>query len=79
MRYVLDGAVVVNIVIQNGKDDKTAFGPGSLVEVTAGQATLKWQGKEDMIILMPKYEQPGLLIGAAALLLMVVGTSLVGG
>ena len=80
VRYVLDGTGAVNVVDENGQDEKTAVGPGSLVEVT-GQATLEWQGKEDMIILTPGYEQPGMLIGAAALLLIVtvVGTGLIGG
>ena len=80
VRYVLDGTGAVNVVVQNGKRrqdcGQTWLSGGSVT----GQATLEWQGMEDMIILTPGYEQPGMLIGAAALLLIVtvVGTSLVG-
>ena len=33
VRYVLDGTGAVNVVDENGQDEKTAVGPGSLVEV----------------------------------------------
>lgn len=74
VRYVLDGTGSVSIDGQ-----VNSVGPGSLIEVT-GQATLDWTGKEAMIILTPGYEQTGLLVGVAALLviLTVVGATVLG-
>jgi hypothetical protein len=80
VRYVLDGTGSVTIVDEDDDGGKTsAVRSGSLVEVT-GLATVRWTVDDDMIILTPGYEELGLFVGAAALLLLVTvgGTVLLG-
>jgi hypothetical protein len=79
VRYVLDGTGSVTIVDEDDGGQTSAVRSGSLVEVT-GIATVKWTVDDDMIILTPGYEELGLFVGAAALLLLVTvgGTVLLG-
>mmetsp|Transcript_13442 Transcript_13442/g.22265 ORF Transcript_13442/g.22265 Transcript_13442/m.22265 type:complete len:162 (+) Transcript_13442:54-539(+) len=69
VRYVLDGTGSVTIV-DDDNAQTSAVQSGSLVEVT-GIAKVEWAVDDSMIILTPGYEEGGLFVGAAAILLLV--------
>mmetsp|Transcript_19977 Transcript_19977/g.40478 ORF Transcript_19977/g.40478 Transcript_19977/m.40478 type:complete len:188 (-) Transcript_19977:111-674(-) len=85
-RYVLEGSGSLEVKtfddegsMESGVVSKSKVGPGTLVEVS-GRADLVWQidGQGEMIILTPGYEEGGLLLGVAAVLVVLCGALIAG-
>ena len=70
-RYILEGQGSVEFESEGTKKKTTKVSPGTLVTAT-GPALLKWTVKEELIVLTPGYEQGGLFVGAAAVLVALI-------
>jgi hypothetical protein len=79
VRYILDGTGSLKSTDEDGANTQTTpLAPGTLVEVT-GSASLQFSAVEDMLVLTPGFEEGGLLLGVAALVIVLFGGLLVTG
>ena len=74
IRYVLDGKGTLEIMPTNTDDSPKSktevlkVGPGTMVEITGGPASLLWKTtplESEMVVLTPGFEQLGQLVGVA--------------
>lgn len=86
VRYILNGSGSLKSTDEDQAITKiTPLVPGTLVEVT-GTATLEWKandkdGKEEegLIVLTPAFEEGGLFLGVAVVVIAIFGALLGGG
>ncbi|KAL3943773.1 MAG: hypothetical protein SGBAC_002145 [Bacillariaceae sp.] len=75
VRYILDGAGVLDTEADDLGQKSYKLKPGTLVEIT-GPASLNWKANDQLIVLTPGFEEGGKFIGVLVVMLFTFGALL---